>query len=82
MSDNAKQNNRLNGVYATMNDIIGYENVEKLYIHFKGTQVNFPTTRLSYFQRNMWLRKRKETMTALMNLLIGSLSSIRIPKGR
>lgn len=43
MSDNTKQNNRLNGVYATMNDIIGYENVEKLYIHFKGTQVNFPT---------------------------------------
>lgn len=79
MSDNTKQNNRLNGVYATMNDIIGYENVEKLYIHFKGTQVNFPT---KLFQRNMWLRKRKETMTALMNLLIGSLSSIRIPKGR
>ena len=43
MSDNTKQNDRLNGVYATMNDIIGYENVEKLYIHFKGTQVNFPT---------------------------------------
>jgi hypothetical protein len=43
MSDNTKQNNQLNGVYATMNDIIGYENVEKLYIHFKGTQVNFPT---------------------------------------
>lgn len=43
MSDNTKQNDRLNGVYATMNDVIGYENVEKLYIHFKGTQVNFPT---------------------------------------
>ena len=40
MSDNTKQNNQLNGVYATMNDIIGYENVEKLYIHFKGTQVS------------------------------------------
>ena len=33
----------LNGVYETMNEIIGIENVIKLYEHFKGCQINFPT---------------------------------------
>lgn len=33
----------LNGVYETMNEIIGFDNVVKLYEHFKGSQINFPT---------------------------------------
>lgn len=33
----------LNGVYETMNSIIGFDNVLKLYEHFKGSQINFPT---------------------------------------
>ncbi len=33
----------LNGVYETMNGIIGFDNVVKLYEHFKGSQINFPT---------------------------------------
>ena len=33
----------LNGVYETMNEIIGFDNVMKLYEHYKGSQINFPT---------------------------------------
>ena len=33
----------LNGVYEVMNEIIGFDNVVKLYEHFKGSQINFPT---------------------------------------
>ena len=32
----------LNGVYEIMNEI-GFDNVVKLYEHFKGSQINFPT---------------------------------------
>lgn len=33
----------LNEVYESMNELIGFDNVVKLYEHFKGSQVNFPT---------------------------------------
>ncbi len=33
----------LNGVYETMSELIGYDNVLKLYDNFKGCQINFPT---------------------------------------
>lgn len=33
----------LNGVYETMSEIIGFDNVVKLYENFKGSQINFPT---------------------------------------
>jgi len=33
----------LNGVYETMSELIGFDNVMKLYDHFRGSQVNFPT---------------------------------------
>ncbi len=33
----------LNGVYETMNELIGMDNVIKLYEHYKGSQINFPT---------------------------------------
>lgn len=33
----------LNDIYETMNELIGFDNVVKLYEHFKGSQVNFPT---------------------------------------
>lgn len=33
----------LNGVYETMSEIIGFDNVVKLYENFRGSQINFPT---------------------------------------
>lgn len=33
----------LNGVYEAMSEYIGFDNVEKLHEHFKGSQINFPT---------------------------------------
>lgn len=33
----------LNGVYETMSELIGFDNVLKLYENFHGSQVNFPT---------------------------------------
>ena len=33
----------LNGVYETMSELIGFDNVLKLYENFRGSQVNFPT---------------------------------------
>lgn len=40
---NPKNGNMLNGVYETMSEIIGFDNVVKLYENFKGSQINFPT---------------------------------------
>lgn len=40
---NLKNSNTLNGVYETMSEIIGFDNVVKLYKSFKGSQINFPT---------------------------------------
>ena len=40
---NPKNGNTLNGVYETMSEIIGFDNVVKLYENFKGSQINFPT---------------------------------------
>lgn len=40
---NLKNSNTLNGVYETMSEIIGFDNVVKLYESFKGSQINFPT---------------------------------------
>ena len=33
----------LNGVYEIMSELIGFDNVLKLYENFRGSQVNFPT---------------------------------------
>lgn len=38
-----KNINTLNGVYETMSELIGFDNVVKLYENFKGSQINFPT---------------------------------------
>jgi hypothetical protein len=38
-----KKGGTLNGVYEQMSEIIGFDNVVKLYENFKGSQVNFPT---------------------------------------
>lgn len=38
-----KSSSTLNGVYETMSEIIGFDNVVKLYENFKGSQINFPT---------------------------------------
>lgn len=43
MSKSTKNSDELNGVYAVLNELVGYENVEKIFNHFKGSQVNFPT---------------------------------------
>lgn len=40
---NLKSSATLNGVYETMSEIIGFDNVVKLYENFKGSQINFPT---------------------------------------
>lgn len=40
---NLKSCATLNGVYETMSEIIGFDNVVKLYDYFKGSQINFPT---------------------------------------
>lgn len=40
---NPKNGNMLNGVYEAMSEIIGFDNVVKLYENFKGSQINFPT---------------------------------------
>ena len=37
------ENSNLNGVYVSICDIIGFENTEKIYKYFSGSQVNFPT---------------------------------------
>lgn len=36
------KSNTLNGVYATISELIGFENAVKLYENFRGNQVNFP----------------------------------------
>ena len=33
----------LNGVYEAISDLIGFDNTTKLYKHFAGSQINFPT---------------------------------------
>ena len=33
----------LNGVYETISQLIGFDNTTKLYKHFAGSQINFPT---------------------------------------
>lgn len=38
-----KNGGTLNGVYEQMSEIIGFDNVVKLYDNFKGSQINFPT---------------------------------------
>ena len=38
-----KKDGTLNGVYEQMSEIIGFDNVVKLYDNFKGSQINFPT---------------------------------------
>jgi Mor family transcriptional regulator len=38
-----KNYNTLNGVYESISEIIGFDNVVKLYENFKGSQINFPT---------------------------------------
>lgn len=43
MDKKLKSSKTLNGVYETMSEIIGFENVVKLYENFKGSQINFPT---------------------------------------
>lgn len=40
---NSKKSITLNGVYESMSEIIGFDNVVKLYESFKGSQINFPT---------------------------------------
>lgn len=40
---NLKNSPTLNGVYETMSEIIGFDNVVKLYENFRGSQINFPT---------------------------------------
>ena len=45
MDIDVKQKNggTLNGVYEQMSEVIGFDNVVKLYDNFKGSQINFPT---------------------------------------
>ena len=45
MDIDVKQKNggTLNGVYEQMSEIIGFDNVVKLYENYKGSQINFPT---------------------------------------
>ena len=43
MDNKLKSSKTLNGVYETMSEIIGFDNVVKLYENFKGSQINFPT---------------------------------------
>lgn len=43
IDNNLKNSKTLNGVYETMSEIIGFDNVVKLYENFKGSQINFPT---------------------------------------
>lgn len=43
MDEKLKSSKTLNGVYETMSEIIGFDNVVKLYENFKGSQINFPT---------------------------------------
>ena len=43
MEETLKSSKTLNGVYETMSEIIGFDNVVKLYENFKGSQINFPT---------------------------------------
>lgn len=43
IDNNLRNSNTLNGVYETMSEIIGFDNVVKLYENFKGSQINFPT---------------------------------------
>ncbi len=33
----------LNGVYETISELIGFDNTSKIYKHFAGSQINFPT---------------------------------------
>lgn len=33
----------LNGVYEAISELIGFDNTTKLYKHFAGSQINFPT---------------------------------------
>ena len=33
----------LNGVYEVISELIGFDNTTKLYKHFAGSQINFPT---------------------------------------
>lgn len=40
---NLKNSTTLNGVYESMSELIGFDNVVKLYENFKGSQINFPT---------------------------------------
>lgn len=39
------QNNEpvLNGIYETLSELVGFDNTTKIYKHFAGSQVNFPT---------------------------------------
>ena len=48
---NLKNSSTLNGVYETMSEIIGFDNVVKLYENFKGSQINFPTR---LFSKELW----------------------------
>ena len=43
MDNKLKNTKTLNGIYETMSEIIGFDNVVKLYENFKGSQINFPT---------------------------------------
>lgn len=40
---NNMKSSTLNGVYETISELIGFDNAIKLYEHFHGNQVNFPT---------------------------------------
>ena len=33
----------LNGVYDTISELIGFDNTSKIYKHFAGSQINFPS---------------------------------------
>ena len=33
----------LNGVYETISELVGFDNCSKIYKHFAGSQINFPT---------------------------------------
>ena len=43
IDNNLKNSNTLNGVYESMSEIIGFDNVVRLYENFRGSQINFPT---------------------------------------
>ena len=43
MDYSLKYSKTLNGIYETMSEIIGFDNVVKIYDNFKGSQINFPT---------------------------------------